>query len=73
MEIPVDIASDYFEALTRLPSLVAAASSREWDATFLASALSAIAAAKGQTTVAEAVQELTPEVAEEFMEWFFER
>lgn len=73
VEIPADIAPAYFEALKRLPSLVAAASSREWNADFLACALSAIAASKGQTAVAEAVQELTPDVAEEFMEWFFER
>lgn len=73
VEIPADIAPAYFESLNRLPSLVAAASSREWDADFLACALSAIAAAKGQTTVAEAIQELTPDVAEEFMKWFFER
>ncbi|MGZ4981228.1 MAG: hypothetical protein ACXWE4_07895 [Methylobacter sp.] len=46
---------------------------REWETEFLPCALSAIAAAKGQTAVAEAVLELTPEVAEEFMEWFFER
>lgn len=71
--IPEDIAPSYFEALSRLPALVAAASAREWDADFLSCALSAIAAAKGQPTVAEAVQELSPEVAEEFMQWFFER
>lgn len=73
VEIPADIAPAYFEALNRLPSLVAAASSREWDDDLLVCALSAIAAAKGQTAVAEAIQELTPDVAEEFMEWFFER
>ncbi len=36
-------------------------------------ALAAIAAAKGQASVAEAVMELTPEIAEEFMAWFYER
>ena len=71
--IPEDIAPSYFEALSRLPALVAAASAREWNADFLSCALSAIAAAKGQTIVAEAIQELSPEVAEEFMQWFFER
>jgi hypothetical protein len=35
--------------------------------------LSAVAAAKGSGIVAEAVQELSPEVAEEFMEWFYNR
>lgn len=73
VEIPEDLAPAYFGALSKLPALVAAASSREWDAEFLQCALSAIAVAKGQAAVAEAVQELSPEVAEEFMEWFFER
>jgi hypothetical protein len=73
VEIPADISPAYFEALKRLPNLVAAASAREWDSAFLACALSSIAASKGQTVVAEAVQELTSDVAEEFMEWFIER
>jgi hypothetical protein len=53
-------------------SLVAAAGPKEWDENFLAGALTAIAAAaaKGFPTVAEAVQELTPIVAAEFLEWF---
>jgi hypothetical protein len=73
VEIPEDLQTAYFAALSKLPSLVAAAAIREWEPEFLPCALSAIAAAKGQTAVAEAVLELTPEVAEEFMEWFFER
>lgn len=52
---------------------MAQAAAREWDDDFLACALSAIAASKGFGTVAEAVLELTPDVAEEFMEWFFSR
>lgn len=73
LEVPDELAADYFDALAKLPALVAAASAREWDADFLRCALSAIAAAKGQPLVAEAVQELSPEVAGEFMEWLFER
>lgn len=73
VSVPEDIASAYFGSLSRLPALVAAASSRKWDEGFLCCALSAVAAAKGQPAVAEAVLELTPEVAGEFMEWFFER
>ncbi|MES2876940.1 MAG: hypothetical protein V4713_00870 [Pseudomonadota bacterium] len=73
IEVPGELAGAYLDALAKLPSLVAAASAREWDADFLQCALSAIAAAKGQPLVAEAVQELSPEVAGEFMEWFFER
>jgi len=73
LEVPRELAVAYFDALARLPSLVAEASARDWDADFLQCALSAIAAAKGQPLVAEAAQELSPEVAGEFMEWFFER
>jgi hypothetical protein len=71
--IPEDLRHAYFSALTRLPGLVAKAADREWDATFLACALSAIAATKGFGGVAEAVQELTPEVSQEFMTWFWDR
>lgn len=63
----------FFRSLARLPSLVAEASSREWDENMLACALSAIAAAKGQPAIAEAAQELTPDVATQFMEWFSEQ
>jgi len=73
VEIPKDLQTAYFAALSQLPALVAAAATREWEPGFLSCALSAIAAAKGQTGIAEAVLELTPEVAEEFMEWFFQR
>lgn len=73
VEIPNELKEPYFQALSELPSLVVAAANREWDSNFLCCALSAIAAAKGFGSVAEAVQELNPEVAEEFMEWFFNR
>lgn len=71
--VPEDIAPAYFESLSRLPALVAAAASRQWDEGDLRCALSAVAAAKGQPVVAEAVLELSPDVAQQFMEWFFER
>lgn len=71
--IPEDLAPAYLASLKRLPELVAAASAREWDEGFLRCALSAIAASKGQPVVAEAVQELSPEIADEFLEWFYER
>lgn len=71
--IPDDLRADYFAALAALPSLVAQAAEREWDEGFLVCALSAVAAAKGFGNVAEAVLEMTPEVADEFMEWFFSR
>lgn len=73
LELPSELSEAYLEALSRLPSLVAQAAAREWDAEFLQCALSAISAAKGQTIVAEAALELSPNIAEEFMEWFYER
>ena len=73
VSVPQDLQPAYAEALSKLPGLVAAASPRDWDSEFLVCALSSIAAAKGFPVVAEAVQELTPEVAEEFMEWFSAR
>jgi hypothetical protein len=74
--VPVlqDLSAPYAEAISNLPILAgAAAVEREWDDSFLCSVLSAIAVAKGHLGVAEAVQELTPEVAEEFLEWFRNR
>lgn len=73
VEIPADLKFDYFAALSRLPILVADAAGREWDASFLQCALSAIAVAKGQTTIAESILELSPEVADEFIVWCSER
>ena len=73
MTVPDDLHAAYATALAALPSLVAQASAREWDADFLACTLSAIAAAKGYGKVAAAVLELTPEVAEEFKDWLDER
>jgi hypothetical protein len=72
-EIPEDLAVAYTESLRRLPALVAEASNQPWRPGFLACALAAVAAAKGQPVVAEAVLELTPEVAQEFLKWFSER
>lgn len=71
--VPDDLATAYFAALAQLPSLVARAAAREWSASELACAMSAIAAAKGQAAVAEATLEMTPDVADEFMEWFYSR
>ncbi|WP_437299236.1 hypothetical protein [Sorangium sp. So ce426] len=71
--VPEDLAPAYFDALSQLPSLVAAAASRPWDAGFLVCALSALAASKNQPAVAEAVLELSPETANEFMEWLGSR
>jgi hypothetical protein len=73
LPIPEDLKAAYSAALAALPSLVAQAAARDWDGDFLACALSAVAAAKGFGTVAKAVLEMTPEVANEFVEWFDSR
>ena len=71
--VPDELQEAYFSALSQLPGLVAAASDRKWDDSFLACALSAIAASKGFVNIAEAVLEIDAEVADDFMEWFFNR
>jgi len=71
--VPADLEAAYLSALAELPGLVAAASVRPWDAGFMACALSAIAAAKGSTKVAEAAMELTPETAGGFLQWLSEQ
>jgi hypothetical protein len=71
--VPEDLLWAYRAALSRLPGLVAEASKRSWDDGFMQCALAAIAAAKGQPSVAEAVLELDPNVAEEFLDWFHNR
>ncbi|MDR3157537.1 MAG: hypothetical protein LBU11_00690 [Zoogloeaceae bacterium] len=72
-EIPEDLADAYFSSLARLPHLVSEASNRPWDHVFLRCALSAIAVAKGHPAIAEAITELSTEVAADFVQWFHER
>jgi len=72
--VPDDLSGSYFESLALMPDLVAQAATRDWDAGFLACALCAIAAAKGQHAVAEAVLEISsPEIAEQFLDSYFEK
>ena len=74
MEVDADLKVAYFDALARLPGLIALASVRPWDSSFLVCALSAIAAAKGQHVIAKAVLEMsTSEIAAEFLQWQSER
>jgi hypothetical protein len=68
--IPDYLSIAYFLALRRLPALVAAAATQEWDDAFLCCALSSIAAAKGHIAIAESVLEISTPIAEEFLEWF---
>jgi hypothetical protein len=71
VEIPEDLADAYFSSLARLPHLVSEASNRPWDVDFLRSVLSAIAVTKGYPAIAEAITELSTEVAVDFMQWFY--
>jgi hypothetical protein len=74
LEVPPDLKVTYYESLASLPGLVAQASVREWSPGFAACALSAVAAAKGQHAVAEALLEMSStEVAAEFLRWRFEQ
>jgi hypothetical protein len=67
LHVPDHLASDYFHALKMLAGLVCAASAREWDSDFLSVALSAMAVSKGFALIAEAMQELNNDTAEEFL------
>jgi len=70
VKVPPELRDAYFNALASLPELVARASTRSWEPGFLACALAAIAAAKGQPEVAEAVLEMSsPEEAKEYLQW----
>jgi hypothetical protein len=71
--IPDDLRDSYTSALAQLPHLAAAAADRLWDEAMLQSVLGAIAVTKGPVDVAEAVSELTSEVARDFLEWLAER
>lgn len=74
VEIPEDLKTAYFESLARLPGLIAQAAARQWEPGYLACALSAIAAVKGQHAIAEAVLEMSsPQVAEAFLERHFDQ
>jgi hypothetical protein len=66
--IPEDLRDAYASALAQLPGLAAVAAARPWDEAMLQSVLTAIAVTKGSVEVAEAVLELTSEVAREFLE-----
>lgn len=74
IEVPDDLKGFYFEALARLPGLVAQSAKVAWEPGYAACALSAIAAAKGHHALAEAIQEMISiEVAEECVEWMLNK
>jgi len=71
--VPDELFPAYQEALSKLPSLIAAASSNEWDEEFTRCTLAALAVAKGAPSLAEAVLELSPDVLADYTEWINER
>jgi len=71
--VPDFISLAYFKSLGQLPSLIAAAASRDWDDGYLACALAALAAAKGYGVVGAAVLELNTKNAEKFSDWLNQR
>ena len=74
VRIPPDLEAAYLESLAELPELASLAASHPWSAGRAACVLSAIAAAKGHHSLAEAVLEMcSSEVATEVMEWLSER
>ena len=70
-EIAPELRADYFAALARIPSLIAAVAEREWDERYCRIAAAALAVAKGQTLLGKAILELTPDSAAEFLEYKF--
>lgn len=70
-DVPAALAPAYFSALQRLPSLTAIALAVPCDEARLRCILASIAAAKAQTEMAEALLELSPEVADRFLDWYF--
>jgi hypothetical protein len=73
ISVPVDLSPAYFEALSKLPELVGAATAREWGPDFLTAAMAALAAGKGFASVAEAALELDLATAKDFLDWFHSR
>jgi hypothetical protein len=69
MAVPEELQGPYFNALSQLPALAAAASARPWDSEMLSCVLAAVAVAKGDSHVAEAVLELSPESAASYLQW----
>ena len=69
--IPEDLARHYFDALHRLPQVAAEASERPWDRGLLACVLAAVAAAKGDAEMAEAVLELAEDGPAAYLEWHY--
>ena len=73
MAIPANLEPAYLGALYQLPALASAGLAVDRDEAYIRCALCAVAAAKAQHDLAEAVLELSPDVVDDFWEWFHTR
>ena len=70
-QIPKEYLESYLNSLNQIPELIESAKNREWDLEFTATALSVLAASKGQIKVAEALLNFDDEdVLDEFLETY---
>ncbi|WP_156116920.1 hypothetical protein [Massilia sp. 9096] len=68
-----ELSAAYFDALNRVPALAAGVPKMQWDTPFMACALSAIAAAKGEHELAEALLDLgSQDTVAEFLAWSYD-
>jgi hypothetical protein len=58
----------YCSAMDRLPEVIAAMAQQTWDERLTRTAAAALAASRGQHTLAEAILELKPGQLEDFMD-----
>ena len=65
--VPVELREEYFAALHRIPALAAAAAESQWDEGYCRTVAAAVAVAKGQPALGEAILELEPDTVREFM------
>jgi hypothetical protein len=71
--VPPDLASEYFEALAKVPQIAMRAAVEPWDELRCRVILGCVAAAKGHSRLSEAIEELEPEVIERLLEkWLVE-
>ncbi|HEY4416865.1 MAG TPA: hypothetical protein VGO57_14335 [Verrucomicrobiae bacterium] len=71
-EIPGELRNAYHDALQRIPPLAAVAAEAHWQEEYNRIVVAAIAVAKGQPSLGEAILELEPDTVKEFMRARFE-
>ena len=71
--IPEYLDTAYFQSLAIVPRIVAGAAGEDWNEDFCSSALAAIAAAKGHSSMAEIIRELDGDATPAVLEWFQNR